>query len=113
MESKRRLNSRPAPRPFRDEPELSSDGGALLLWEAARINGIIPTMLLTARGLPGCRGVGAHCRAGLRRARHLTRNRAAPAVVTNGGKGESARILTFPTEPAYITGRTGHQAAAA
>ena len=70
--------------------------------------------LPSARGLPGCRCVPAHHRAGLRRARHLTRDRAAPAVVTNGGKGEFefARILTFSTEPPYITGRTGHQAAA-
>ncbi len=65
-----------------------------------------------ARGLPGCRCVRTRRWAGLRRARHLTHDRAAPAVVTNGGKGEFARILTFLAEPAYITGSTGHQAAA-
>jgi len=32
-----------------DEPELSSDGGALLLREAARINGIIPAMAAALR----------------------------------------------------------------
>ena len=68
--------------------------------------------LPSARGLPGCRCVRAHCRAGLRRACHLTRDRAAPAVVTNGGKGESARILPFPGNQVYITGSKGRQAAA-
>ena len=46
-----------------DEPELSSDGGALLLREAARINGIIPSLATAPRrerGRPVLRRSAGH-----------------------------------------------------